>query len=1307
MFKNLLQPQNRYIFILENLVVQMKKGLIFLIFISILFLSVHLASSQSVDSSMAKLTHAAEEYETGNINYAQLLVYLASSGKELAEEMGAVSKYHDPILGQEQLEKALGAPTEKTKWIWVEGEDREKKLDSDIPAWRKIIFDGKKIQLHMNSWPNIKLVNGEEKIVYRLHTDISFKSEEEEIDIKSEIEKMKILAQEYSSNPTKDSLEKLAEESTNIEKAFNENPYRSGEKCENLMNNLFGSENKRETQEIISQDITFFEGDNFEVKLRLEMCDNCEWHWINFNINFETRGRFKQPEGSKNYDSSSRERYSSYTNEEFQNQIKSALSRIKSKLENKEYQSAMDEMMDLRTIMDAWNEKSNDVWKQFENQFKVDFESMTQEQREECSNNYCWITEDQKRMKAQKELQNKNHEERKQFFLNLFSEYDKKEFRSLQQQWEERLFEEFREFGEEICNNNIDDNDNDQIDCGEPQCTGKVCGKSAIIITDENGIATEQNRDLHCIASICQAKEEVVEVKGIICGNNLCEKDEITTCATDCAMCAQQEALACEGNVLFSGKDADSCPLTPICLKEDLTCETDDDCTDPLCGESSCVEGTCQLAKLTECRDAECIDGETKVQNCNSGEEMVIGYCKDGMWKETGIECAVSSIIQPAEPVQGETSPAEPVEEEEVVGNECTVKSNCGNEDDVCSNGKCVTLPKVADELSDDSEQNSQQDESSEQSDYIELEPPQNQEDSQEENKGAQTSETDSGSEDAPSLVTGNTVFSFFKSIITGFQVEENNGANTQQSTAVQQDPNSIPALSPRPDPSLSPGQENPQQFNSPQEENTNEDRDRENQEDRKREDQQRRTKECDDRCSRECYDREIRPLTETCIREECGNELDCVIDEVKDSCEEKAKTEADIDSCTTDCSTKCLAGENTWVEQEKQGHKEERFVFTVGGACRQEENKLNQNIWFNGWGDDFRDFHLVKEKYYSHGGADWCKREYDNLMAQRKELENSLDEEFAKWFFEDYVASSAKDWEKLISGIFDIYSRDVDLSKQIADRQRCLGKTDLPPHNLINFEYETDYGSIEFWEEITTTDMFDDGTKIGVISPFTRLSLFPSREFYRSKLKEAMEEHKIPGPDEEKSSSILSEEQRQKLTEEGFLDRAKEFNTNFGEHIIIQFKDLGTGEIVFNADLKINEKDLIHAEPMPPSENPAGAVTVAIDINELLNIIEYEETGKVELHSPPWARRNEVGFVKGVVDGVKMFFMFKAMLDSAVTTPSSAESEAEYFTKMFFEIVMGGDKGEGNKENQDDFNEERKDESTEQENQLTGEIIR
>src|SRR3989344_5854428 len=250
----------------------MKKELIFLIFVSILFLSASLASSRSIDSSIAKLTNAVEQYEIGNLNYAQLIVYMSSLSKDLAEEIGAVSEDHDPTLKQEQLEKALGAPTEETKWVWVEESEQEKKLENAVPAWGKIIFDGKKTQIYLSARPHIKRGDSENNVVYRLNTDINFKSDEDEIDIKSEIEKMKSLAQEYSSNPTKESLENLAEESTNIEKAFNENPYKSGEKCENQMNDLFGSENKRETQEIISQHITFFEGDDFEAYIGLEMC---------------------------------------------------------------------------------------------------------------------------------------------------------------------------------------------------------------------------------------------------------------------------------------------------------------------------------------------------------------------------------------------------------------------------------------------------------------------------------------------------------------------------------------------------------------------------------------------------------------------------------------------------------------------------------------------------------------------------------------------------------------------------------------------------------------------------------------------------------------------------------------------------------------------------------------------------------------------------------------------------------------------------------------------------------------------------
>ena len=1258
----------------------MKKKALFLIFIFILVLfisSINLASSQSIDSSIKKMTHTAEQYKTGSINYAQLIVYMASLSKELAAEMGATSQEHDQILKQEQLERALGKPTETTEWVWVENEEREKKMDKEIPAWRKIIFDGKNIQMYLGAWPNIRKTNNDDEIVYRLNTEIIFKSQEDEIDIKNEINKIKTLAQDYSSNPSKDNLENLAKESVNIEQTFNNNPYKNSQQCETNMNDLFGSENKRDTQNIILQEINFVEGDNFQAKIRLEMCDECEWHWINMNMWFESRGKFPRIEENKNYNENFRQKYESYTTEDFKREIESTISETKSNIEKKDYESAMNKMQELNILTQAWNEKSNNVWQEIEGQYKVDFESMTQEEREECSKNYCWIKKDQERKIAEEALKDKNHEERKQFFLNLFSGYDKKESYSSQEQWEKRLFEEFKEFGEEMCSNNIDDNDNQQIDCAEQQCGGKVCGSEKISILDENGQTIEQTRDLYCIASSCQAKIETLEIIGPVCGNNICEENETETCSSDCAICKSHEAVACEGKVIFSGEDSNSCPLAPICLIEKLTCETDNDCIDPLCGDSSCMEGQCQLLQLTECREAECIDGEEKRISCNSGDKLVSEICMEGQWRETGLECPTA---EPATEVSNEIPEtqeeiiSEPITEE-VVGNACTARTDCGNDNDVCSNGICVTLPEIISEepISDEvgietSEQSEEQESSQEPS-------------------NEQTSENT----EPESTITGNAVSNFFKFIISGFQIEggegsssgssgENTGGGTGENTQ------------------LSPEQENRGQFNSPPEENRErENGEREDRENREQQDQERREKECGERCDRECYDREIRPYTENCIREECGNELTCNIDEVRTPCEEKAKSETDVESCTSDCSTKCLAGQDTWVEPEREEHKEEKFVFTVGGSCRQEGEKLQENIWFGGWGNEFKDFHLVKEEYYTRGGTDWCEREYENLIRQRQELEKSLNEEFASWFFEDYVASSAEDWKNHMSGIFEIYWKDVDLSRQLVERAQCLDKKELPSHNLINFEYETDYGSIKFWEEIKTARISEDSEETEIISPYMETYLSPPREFYALEMKKATESHRIPGPEGKESSNFLKEEQKQRLLEDGIMEEIIGFNEDFGENLVIQFKDYNKNEIVFNVYVKVNQDDLLYFEPMPYSDVPAEDVKIEFDIEELLNIVEYGDKGRIELQSPPWDKRNEVGFVDGIVDGVRMYFMFRDMLNSATTTPESAEDQATYFTKLFFEVVMGdGDKErnqlEEQEENKDNNGIEQKD---------------
>ena len=1234
----------------------MKKEVIILFLIILSLTSLTLALN--IDAPIKKITHHAEQYEVGNINYAQLIVYITSLSQDLAEEMGATQQGHDAVLKAEQLESSLGKPTETIKWVWVENEEKEKKLDKEIPAWRKIIFDGEKIQIWLNAWPNIVIKNGEDFLFYRLHLDIRFKKSEENIEINKKIEEIKSLALKYNEAPNTENLEILAKESVNAEQLFNSHFNQNPGKCEEVVNNIFGSENKRDTQKILAEEIEFYEGDNFESILRLEMCDECEWPWINLNMWFESRGRFEHPKGNDGEDDINfREKFKSFTSQNFKEGTINLIEQTKNKIAEGDYKTALDNIQELRILTEVWNGKASDVWKEIEDDFKINWEFMTEKEREECNKNYCWIKKEQERKEAEKNLRKKNYEERKIFYLDLFSNYKKKEFYYVQDQWEKRLVEEFKEFGKEICNNNLDDNKNEQVDCSDLQCGGKICGYD-IIKTEENNQTREEKIELYCIAGTCQAKEKTIKEKTSICGNHICEENEEEVCKEDCTICVEHPPIECTGNVIFSGKDENNCPLKPICLVEKLSCNTNEECINPLCGDTACINGICEVTKLTECKKSECIDGEEKIQNCESGKEIIKEKCIGGLWKETGVECEIS---------------ASEIKEKikEVFGEECTIKSDCGNENDVCSNGKCITLPKAIDtkENIENKEEIKQTEESKE--------------------------NTEQPEQSSEQQTTGNIIFSFFRTLtskikISGFAVEEeNNSENNNEESIDDNISTEINKIT---------NNEITEQNKEIIENNLNkefEERDRE------KEDNIRREAECNERCERECYDREIKPCTEDCIWKECGNELECNIDETKIKCENKCETEKNLENCKSECSNKCLAGEETWVEQERKEHKEEKFVFTVGGSCREAQGKTEGFIWFGGWGENFNDFHLIKNKYHSNGG-DWCEEDLENLIKQRKELEKSLNEEFAHWFFEKYVTNSADDWEKHISGIFELYWRDVDTSRQITERLQCLKKDELPPHNLINFKYDTDFGSVEFWEEIKTAKIYEDSNETQIISPYMKTWLFPSREFFKSEMRKSMEKHKLPGNPEEERNTLTKEEKIELIKDDEFTEIIKNFNEKYGENLVVQFKDFNTNEIVFNIHMKINEENIIYFEPMLPSEIPAEDVRIEFDVNKLLNIIEYEERGRVELESPPWDKKPRVGFIKSISDGARMYFMFRGLMNSARTYPNSAEDDTKFLVRNFFEIVMGDENN-----NEDEVFNEENPESWEEKESLTGEVIK
>ncbi len=1364
----------------------MEKRVVSFVILIMLFLfsiSIVLAVSNSADSEIKSITHYAEEYEIGNIDYVKLLVYISKSRQNLNEILGATNQQMGVVLKQEKIREILGEPSEETKWVWVEGEEQDKKLDSPVPAWKKIVFDGKKIQISLDAFPSIftkkqfdnennnkdEQIKGESNegsikegdLIYRLNFWIEFKKPEEQLDINRKINEIKSLAEKFNSDPSQANAEILAKESVNAEKTF-ESYFRQNQgKCEDLMSSIFGSENQMPNQNMLVQEISFYEGEKFEAIARLEMCDDCEWNWINLNLWLNMRGPMpKMDEGGEMV---SPDQYKDKSVEYYKSEIVNLLDSYKKAAEEQNWKETNTINMKIQAINEAWNQKSNDVWKDIEqkndvqgrtvvenkisenkNQNNVAVENTggdsnsdtnniventitgnvitgrvietriaTEEKNEQSEANndpYFWIKQDQERRKQEKALRKQNYEERKQFYLSLFSSYDKKEYSFAQIEFKKRLIELFREKGEEICNNNIDDNQNEQVDCDDDQCGGKICGKGISTIAGENG-TQEKEVDFYCIAKECKAKEQIIEIKEIVCGNHICEGNEtIDNCAEDCALCPQYAPIECSGKVIFSGTDENNCSLAPTCIKEP-TCSINEDCKF-LCGNGECIEGKCQVKELSECVEQECTDGTQRIMNCESGENIIASICSNGLWTRTGLAC--TGVV--------EENVTEEIIVRDVVGNQCTSLSDCGGENDVCSNGQCITLPEKIEieeteetgegnniieepetnEISGEEEQTSSEVETAQ----IQESPQQETETTNENSEPEVTEQT----KEQPESITGNVIFSIkevtgkitgFVIGLTGFDVEGGGDSGIQEATQETQPSTLVEGTeqqgTTRPEPDQENQQQPPQdsQQNPPQdnqqpgepgmqpeqpfEDNRQEDRNQDDE--RRKEEDEKRREEQKQRCSKDC----TRPCVEKCIREACGEQMDCNIDEESKKCEGGCKPDEA-------CIEKCTKGEGEWWKEfeNKEEFKEQLGGFEAGGNCRTEKGKTNGFIWFGGWGDPFERLQPLKNKYYSGGNADWCKFELQNLIKQREEFEKGFNQEFARWFFEEYLANSAENWEQAVSGIFELYWKNVDNQREMAFRMKCMDKTDIKDvmnYNLINIKYETDYGRLEYWEEVKTVKIPGMEEEVTIISPYMKTWIFPSKEFIISEMKKAMKNHEFPGSPEDKMNrkneeGMTAEEKEMIKQDEKFMNVIRTIADKYGGSLdaVVQFKDLTTNEVVFNLYAQVNEKDIIKMTPMLPEEVTEKDVTAEIDFEKIYELIysqEKEMRGE-QIESPPWDKKMQpVQGIKNMVNGAKMYFKVRDIMNSATFTPAESKKDMKKLFKKVFSM-MGKEGGSG-----------------------------
>ncbi len=1314
------------------------------VLITILFILPAVLAQSSIDGEFKKLANYAAEYEAGNIGYTQLLIYSSSVRMRMNEIFGAIGKDIGGVLKEEQLKSIFGEPAEETKWVWMEKEEKETKLSKAAPVWKKVVFDGKKIQIRLNAWPFIfgmKEFKGEAEneseisremkglegsLVYRLNFEIEFKRPEEQLNIGARISEIQSLAQAFNLDASPSNAEALAKESVNAERAFESYFRQSGGKCEDLMAGIFGTENRRKSQQMLVQEIAFCEGDNFEVIARLEMCDECEWHWVNLDFWVEGRGPGFKPQESAGGTFSPKS-FENMGPAEFQGELRKITEEMKQFCNNRDFNSIMSTKSKVWALNEAWNQKSNNVWNQVDEMFNSQTESMTQQQRQEFDQNYGWIKQEQQKKQKAKELSKTNYDDRKRFYLDLFSGYAKKEYYFTQTEFEKRLVEVFREKGKETCDNNIDDNNNSAVDCDDDQCGGKICGKGTKSMAGENG-TIETEVDLYCIEKQCKAKEEIMEI-----------------ILNVSAVCRELPAIECPAGsrVFFSRYDNESnCPIETSCLKETETCEVNEDCKQPACGMAECVENACKVIELTECKELECADGDEKI--CEQ-DGRIVEICTGGFWEKIG-ECGQAPEIR----------------EEIVTGSECLSANDCGA-DNICNNGVCQVLPQViivepveAQEESEAAEAETGETGEPQEESAPEIQEEPSQAESQQEGltleetssspeQPAESSgETGTGQEQpAPEQtssepgITGGAIFNFFRTLfskmrasgaaITGFQTEETASPSPETASPAETPAPEISGeseievpeaemvettvdgdgeiISRRGEPIEREGEfastEGGRIENRGPEIFEQEGGESERRKEGVKEDGERRAEENKERCKKEC----ARPCIEKCIRETCGEELECALDEMQKNCEGSCEAEEN-------CIEKCLQGGDWWKEFEvKDEHKEEKGVFQAGGNCRVSQGKTEGFIWFGGWGEPFEQIQPLKNKYYSGGQADWCKYDFENLKKQRQEFESGFNQGFVTWFFEKYLINSAENWEESVSGIYELYWKDVDNAREMAYRMGCLGIGELPPANLINIKYETEFGKIEFWEEIRTAKLPGMDREASIISPYMKVWVFPTKEFLIYEMKKSMANHEFPGSGEDKmdrknEEGPTAEEKEIIKQDEKFMKQIQTISGKYGGSLDAVVRFVDNGSVVFNLYAQVNEEDIVKIKPMLPEEVSGEDVKIEIEFQKLYDLIFMQEKemrgGRTE--NPPWDRKVQpVQIVKDVVNNVRMYFKARDMLDSAKIEPETSQKEVTALMKLFFKMMMKSEKPEP-AETEEDMGEEKG--IWEEKEKITGEAI-
>lgn len=378
-----------------------------------------------------------------------------------------------------------------------------------------------------------------------------------------------------------------------------------------------------------------------------------------------------------------------------------------------------------------------------------------------------------------------------------------------------------------------------------------------------------------------------------------------------------------------------------------------------------------------------------------------------------------------------------------------------------------------------------------------------------------------------------------------------------------------------------------------------------------------------------ECYpDKECKPV---CRQEQqCYNK--CEDKEVCNDACNPVCTQQQVcnDVCTgensTNCTTQCYNNETCTNTCTKSCHKEPQCsdVCDSKEVCKDECNDIQRcnemisgelriegickrdrynDLYINAYGPTLERFSSLS-KYEQE--AD-CESKIEELVNIRKAFQKSVNDEFAIWYFREFIGN---DTEKMVhgtSGIRKVLDILIVNDQDVSNNVLCSKIQEWPSgFERIDVNYSDENAHLEIWEKKIPVY----GTELKYWTTLYKYSYMPNKELLKKLINYKMSEQGTFGPSAKDVARIRADEGRMELVNR----LAEKYGGSFDVKLYLYDGD----EAVIKKYLQVNKEDVIK---ISDSIEGKEDISINIDYNSLYWLIRYlnYNLGGNEIKGPYW----------------------------------------------------------------------------------------